>query len=356
MLKTASRLIASAILLVLTGLMAAVATAAPEAVFSWYPGVSRQLLAAIGRVTAALPFSLAEILLVLLILWVIYSFIGIFLHKTGPIRWLAGVAEGACALVFLFVALWGLNYLNPTHTADRLGLALRPYSQAELESAAEYYLGQANDYAGRVARDADGTTAQVSFRELAERTAAGYDTLAAQYPGFVPSVQTPKPLLASKAMSYCGLSGIFFYLTAECNIDDDGPVWTLPFTMCHERAHAQGIGPENECNFVGYLAAVESGDALVAYSGYYHAFIYCYNALYRQDRAAATALWSRMNEGLKADILAANAHYAQFEGKVKETAEKVNDTYLKTMQQSSGVQSYGEVVDYLIAWHLAGGK
>ena len=61
-------------------------------------------------------------------------------------------------------------------------------------------------------------------------------------------------------------------------------------------------------------------------------------------------------EARQADILAANAHYAQFEGKVKETAEKVNDTYLKTMQQSSGVQSYGEVVDYLIAWHLAGGK
>ena len=32
--------------------------------------------------------------------------------------------------------------------------------------------------------------------------------------------------------------------------------------------------------------------------------------------------------------------------------ECVNDTYLKAFSEESGVQSYGEVADYLIAWYL----
>ena len=33
-------------------------------------------------------------------------------------------------------------------------------------------------------------------------------------------------------------------------------------------------------------------------------------------------------------------------------SDKINDTYLKTYSEPSGVQSYGEAADYLIAWYL----
>ena len=48
----------------------------------------------------------------------------------------------------------------------------------------------------------------------------------------------------------------------------------------------------------------------------------------------------------------ANAHYEQYEGKVQDAAQKVNDTYLKAFSEESGVQSYGEAADLLIAWYL----
>ena len=41
-----------------------------------------------------------------------------------------------------------------------------------------------------------------------------------------------------------------------------------------------------------------------------------------------------------------------FMGKVQDVAQQVNDTYLKTFSEESGVQSYGEVADYLIAYYL----
>ena len=52
------------------------------------------------------------------------------------------------------------------------------------------------------------------------------------------------------------------------------------------------------------------------------------------------------------DLRAANEHYAQYEGKVQDAAQKVNDTYLKAFSEESGVQSYGEAADLLIAWYL----
>ena len=44
-------------------------------------------------------------------------------------------------------------------------------------------------------------------------------------------------------------------------------------------------------------------------------------------------------------------HNKQYEGKVQEAAQAVNNAYLKTFDEA-GVKSYGLVVDYLIAEYL----
>ena len=67
-MKTLGRLILSAIFLVLTGVMAAVAHSAPELVFAFYPDFSRKILSALASVTAAVPFCVWEILLLLAVL------------------------------------------------------------------------------------------------------------------------------------------------------------------------------------------------------------------------------------------------------------------------------------------------
>ena len=70
------------------------------------------------------------------------------------------------------------------------------------------------------------------------------------------------------------------------------------------------------------------------------------------DKTAASEIWQSLKEGVRADIQAANTHYAQYEGKVQDAATKVNDTYLRAFSEEAGVQSYGEAADRLIAWYL----
>ena len=128
---------------------------------------------------------------------------------------------------------------------------------------------------------------------------------------------------------------------------------SLPFTMCHELAHRQGYAAEDDANFCAYLACMASDNVEFQYSGAYSAFVYVYNALHSADRDLAAQVWELASPQLRADCAAANAHYAQYEGKVQEVAQEANDAYLKAFDQEDGVQSYGAVADYLIALYQA---
>ena len=71
-LKAIGRVISSAILLVLTGLMVAFAKAAPNVVFSFYPALSKSILSAIASVSSLVPIALWEVLAAVLALLYAY--------------------------------------------------------------------------------------------------------------------------------------------------------------------------------------------------------------------------------------------------------------------------------------------
>ena len=345
------RLILSAIFLILTALMVAAASWAPELVFSFYSEFSRSVLNAIASVTALAPIALWEVLVVLLVLWLLYTFVRVFTQHRSFLGWLAGVVLAVSVSMFLFVGLWGLNHFGPS-VDETLGLPVREYSRDELVSATKYYAAQANEYAPQVARRADGTAELAVFSTLSAQAGEGYDALAEQYPVFSGNTGRVKPLASGKLFSYFGNTGIFVCFTAESCVNPDTYEAWIPFTMCHELAHRQAVAAEDEANFCAYLACMESSSTDFLYSGAFAAYIYCSNALYKVDRSAADEVFYSLSDGVKADIHAANEHYAQYDGAVQEAAQKVNDAYLKAFSEESGVQSYGEAADLLIAWYL----
>ena len=63
-MRAVSRLILSAVILLITGLLAAVAMYLPQFFFPYYTNLSRQVLSAISNITGAFPFALWEVGLV----------------------------------------------------------------------------------------------------------------------------------------------------------------------------------------------------------------------------------------------------------------------------------------------------
>ncbi|MFA9381199.1 MAG: DUF3810 family protein, partial [Acetanaerobacterium sp.] len=52
---------------------------------------------------------------------------------------------------------------------------------------------------------------------------------------------------------------------------------------------------------------------------------------------------------IKADYADYNLFWAQYQGAVSEVSVSVNNAYLKANSQADGVQSYGRMVDLLLA-------
>jgi len=230
-MRAVSRLILSAVILLITGLLAAVAMYLPEFFFSFYTDLSRQILAAISRITGAFPFALWEFGLVLIVLLALY-----FLIKNRKfLTWLSGMVLLASVMIFLFTALWGLNHFGPT-IDERLDMTVTPYSKEQLISTTRYFGAQASVWADRVERNADGSMVH-DFKDWADIAEDGYQVLAQTEPFFQGSGAPVKKLLSGRLFSYMGFTGIFMTFTGECNVNPETYTVALPFTMCHELAH-----------------------------------------------------------------------------------------------------------------------
>jgi len=158
-----------------------------------------------------------------------------------------------------------------------------------------------------------------------------------------------KSLLSSHIVSYTGISGVYFPYTGEPNFNNDVPAPSKGASVCHEMAHRQGFAREDEANFIAYIVCINSDDAYLRYSGYFLALRHAMDRLYEADRGAYRELHARYSEEVAADIKANSDYWRSFEGPVEERVTQMNDTYLKTNSQDDGVQSYGRMVDLMLA-------
>lgn len=349
MLKWLGNLIGAGVFLLLTAGLVALAKWLPGLWFSFYPQVSRTILRYLGIAFGWCPWALWEILLALLVLgaviWLIWA-----VSKKKFLSWLSGLVMIGSILVFLYVGIWGLNYFDRP-LDEKLGMEVRDYTQAELEEAARYYTAQAGLWADRVARDGEGDLIPPDFAQLSTLAVGGCTARPEEL--FHDPAPRVKRLILPEAFNWMGIAGIFVDLTGEAGVNEDTFAASLPFTMCHELTHSLGVASEDQANFGAFLICVDHQDPLFVYSGYYDGFIYLYNALYDQDPGAAQKLWDYASDSLMRDCGRAREHYEQYDGKVQEAAEQVNDAYLKTFDQEAGVESYDLVTRDLIAYYFS---
>ena len=207
--------------------------------------------------------------------------------------------------------------------------------------------GLANALADRIPRDAAGQSVATDFTETAKRVAAELSKYSGRKE--VPA----KPIIASKPMSYTQITGIFVPFTAESNVNTNNVAYDLPFVMAHENAHRYGVAPENEANFFAFYILEGSDDPQLSYSVLMAALRYCQNALYSADYDMFAEIYGTYHPLVAADMAAYSEHWQQYEGKVAEVSESVNNTYLVIQGAPDGVRSYGRVVDLMLAWYDA---
>ena len=322
-----------------------------------YPYVTRTLMDILTPWTAGLSYCLWQVIVLGAVVVAVAVIVLVMVLRRNPIPWI-GWMLAVCSVVYLLHTLaFGLNY-QAGSIADDIRMEQRQYTVEELASAATYYLDMANLISDQVKRDETGNVAFADFETLSIQAADGFDTLVHEYsfPIFAGNTTPVKKLGWANMYSSMGITGVTMALTGEAAVNPQIPATALPFTMCHEMAHRMSIANERDANFAAFLAAMANEDIQFRYSAYFMAYRYCYNALVRINTMESAAAAARVAAGLTEEMSLDMVTYdAFFRSKRDETATRladtVNDTYLRTSGDESGISSYGEVCDLLVNWH-----
>ncbi|MCI8694951.1 MAG: DUF3810 domain-containing protein [Lachnospiraceae bacterium] len=248
------------------------------------------------------------------------------------------------------------------------------YTLEELITVYNMTVERCNYLAGVIARDEDGTAVYEGSlgadgeildmadmaRELMKRLGEKYPQLDGYYP-------RPKALLSSDFMCQQYMQGYYFPFSMEANYNDVMYILNIPSTMCHELAHLRGYIYEDEANFIGYLACVESEDAFFQYAGYLSVLTYLNNDLYKawketpeayEKAAAAVPPVAVDNQVWTDNIFVTEEEWDRINGKAlidTETVDKAADVFIDMNLKINGVAdgkiSYSRVVRLLLQYY-----
>ncbi len=340
------------------GLAGMLAAAWSAGFAQWYAKqVYPFLVSTMGRLMGLLPFSAVEMGLYLLLAGLVAAAACTIVRAVrkgeGARRlfsFLSGLVLITGFLFFLYTAGCGINYRRASFSEES-GLSAPEYSVSRLKTVCLWLTQEVNRCAPLVKRDGTG----VMQLDAGEKPAAVEEMhrLARQYPVLEGYYPLPKEVAVSEILSYQGITGVYSPFTMEANYNGDMTPYNVPFTLCHELSHLRGFMQEQEANFIAFLACIGSSRLDFAYSGYLTGWIYCMNTLYTADPSAWQEIRSLLDKQVDADLLANTKFWKRYEGPVSETANRMNDAYLKANGQADGVLSYDRMVDLIVAYYGA---
>lgn len=326
---------------------------------------ARFLYVPIGRflslITGIFPFSIAEFLCITILLLVVFAVVRlVYLLITHSdrlriaVNWVIKALCVISAVYCLFLLIWGFNYYRQP-LAISLHYELKASSVEDLKALSAALIDKTNSLREHLKENNKGVMElEGDFKSIASRTKTGYETASSTYSFLGGSYGKPKGILFSHQLSYTGIAGIYVPFTGEANVNTLVPDPILPATISHEMAHQRGFAREDEANFIAYMVCKAHEDTDFQYSGYLLATIYSMNALHDYDEEAYKELSQTYSDGVARDLQYNNEFWKQYQGPVEELQEQINDRYLKSNKQAAGVQSYGRMVDLLLAEFKAG--
>lgn len=319
--------------------------------YGLYPVISKTQRLLLGWI----PISIGDLFYAFLVLVIIYKTVQffkiVFKRQFNRAYFQAGLQQIIFFILFVYVSfnlLWGMNY-NRQGISTQLGIEVKKYSLAELDTLTTTLQEHLNEYAGYV------TSAQRdSFdrkRTLFIESSNAYKKAAQHYSFINYSPVSVKPSIFSYLGNYLGFQGYYNPFSGEAQVNTTVPGFIEPFVTVHEIAHQLGYAKENEANFVGFLAARYSGSPALKYSMYFDMYNYAIGEVYRRDTSLARSFQAKLHPQVVKDITDFRNFFRRYKNPVEPVITWFYGHYLKANNQPAGKQTYNEVVAWLIAYY-----
>lgn len=348
------------IVLVLLAVATKLISLYPAAVEKYY---SNGLYVGVSRIQRILfgwiPFSVGDILYVALVIYLLFRLVDMVKRmvrrQANRAYWWNGLKRLGFSVLLVYVVFnicWGLNY-NRLGIAHQLQLPVQKVEKQDLAVVMEQLVDKLNYY-DTLSRERRAILhdPQHVFRGAIQ----SYELLSKKNAVFYYAVPSIKSSLYSIVGNYLGYTGYYNPFTGESQLNIAVPIFTQPFTACHEIGHQLGYAKENEANFAGFLSARASADPNFLYAVYYEMYSYGRPFLYLEDSTALRSLDARLQPGIKKDRKELRDFYLKYESVVEKAVDKLYGQYLKANEQPNGKITYSEVILWLVAYYKKYGR
>ena len=333
-----------------------IVAAISEGFADWYNRtVGAFFRAVLAHMTSWIPFSLAEFALYSIPIVVVL--LGVYGYRRRCDTWratlvyLGSIVSVLSILFSLFVFGFGVGY-QTSSLEEKLELAPVEINAENLRNTADRLVVEVNGICDEITYGEDGFSVMPFDRKgMNDALLAAYGPVCDRYPFIQRLNSRLKPVLASRAMSYTHITGVYTYFTGEANLNVHFPDYSLCYTAAHELAHQRGIARENEANFVAFLVCSGSENTYLRYCAYLNLLEYVMNALYRADKEAYFEVVESVDERIVTEWRAYDAFFDEYRDSLaSDVSDAVNDTYLKLNGNEAGTASYGLVVELAVAY------
>lgn len=327
----------------------------PAQIEAWYSrGFYKIVRWFLDHTVGIMPFPVVTVVVVMLILTIIWRTIDLIRLKATWKEKLKRVGFSTLSFVsgtvFLFLVLWGFNY-GRIPLEEQLKLDLQPLSledvQADMEASAKLLAKIRKEIPG--VTDSVLTANYIPF-DVEEQQRAQLESLLLEL-GFPDVGDVRARLLRPKGILLrFSSSGVYFPWTGEGNVDAGLLALQVPFVLTHELAHGYGFGDEGTCNFLAYLACLQSENPVIQYSGQmgYFRYLASHYLLYKPEEY--TAFRAQLPIGIQADLNAINANLLEYPDIMPEVRDQAYNTYLKAQGIEEGMKNYDRILMLVRAW------
>jgi len=316
------------------------------ALAEWYMCNCYPIIAAMfSSISYILPFSLLDVLIIVVIVLFLGSIVMICMRRLSLRRWLKISFLSILWLPVWFYMAWGIGYLR-IDFHERFGIEAPEEDREFFEAFVVRYIDSLNHaYLANPYFDA-----KEIEREIETMYAKHRSTLRLPH---LYGWQRAKRTIMAPLITRMGVVGYFSPFTNEVHINDyDLPI-SWPYSLAHEKAHQFGIANEAECNLYATVICTSSKHPLVRYSGYLSTMRYLLNNLQKISPDRYGEIAGQIDPKIIADYNSIGEHWAKaLNPTLSAMQNKVYDTYLKANKQQSGILSYSEMTSLLVAWEL----
>lgn len=322
----------------------------------WARYPSHYFRACLAYLTNLIPFSVAEMMLLLILpLLAVYVLVAFKYIRENNLKKYYACLRPLLIIILILVSSF-LGVFGPCYYRNALdvnmGFERNNVTAEELKDTALYVIEELDDIDVKIRNDGS-TVYQCDYPTLVDDIKKSFHDFCADKSYIRWYNSNPKLVSLSPLMTYTHISGVYSFFTGEANINYNYPPFVLPYTIAHEMSHQRGIAREDEANFVAFLVCINSDNDYVRYSGLFNMLEYLLSALKKADAAEYKSFVNnRLSDRTKNELRAYSVFFEKYtESAAATVAGTVNNAYLESQGQSAGSASYGLVVDLAVAYY-----